>query len=972
MKHIHGFEQIEKKEISELKIKARFFRHVKTGAELISLKNDDKNKVFGISFRTPPSDSTGIAHILEHSVLCGSRKYPVKEPFVELLKGSLQTFLNAFTYPDKTCYPVASQNLKDFYNLVDVYLDAVFYPRISPLIFQQEGWHYELENTDSPLTRKGVVFNEMKGARSSPESILYSACQHSLFPDNTYSLDSGGDPEKIPDLTYEQFKDFHQKYYHPSNSKIYFYGDDDIEKRLDFTNQYLKDFDQIEPGSFISLQPHIGKSVKIEKPFPSGAESREQNRGMVTINWLLPETHELKTNMALCMLEFILLGMPASPLKKALIDSGLGDGIAGIGLENELRQMYFSTGLKGVDVKVAGKVEKLIFDTLEKLSQNGIDSKTTEAALNTIEFRLRENNTGSFPRGLSLMLRALTTWLYDQDPLKALAFEEPLNQLKSELQSKQKFFEKLIAEHFLQNNHRTTVVLKPDSELAQKKNAEELKELQQIQSKMTENEIHTISKDTGELQKMQNTPDSPEALATIPSLNLSDIDQKNTLIPLELTEVDGLKLFYHDIPTSGIFYFDIGLNIHLLPQKYLSYVPLFGRALLEMGTKKEDFVSLSQHISCKTGGIKTGQFASSIMDAKEATAWLFLRGKATMERTPDLLEILSDILSSAEFDNRQRFKQILLQEKAKQEQKIIPSGHLIVNSRIRAHLNESDWIMEKMTGLSYFYFLRELENIIDADWNTVLTCLQEMRTILLNRASMVINITADKKGWENLKGNVSSFTERLPANKVKTETWYPENLTECEGMIIPAQVNYVGKGADLYDLGYTYHGSVHVITHLLRTTWLWEQIRVLGGAYGALCRFDKFSGAFSLVSYRDPNLLETLSTFDKTSQFLTELKFEEAELSKSIIGAIGELDGYMFPDTMGLVSMQRYLNGTTDESRQVMRDQILATTPDNFKVFADVLNMFKEKSIVKVLGSENSINLANKEKENFLKTFNVL
>jgi len=972
MKLLYGFEQLEKKEITELKIEARFFRHVKTGAELISLKNDDKNKVFGISFRTPPSDSTGIAHILEHSVLCGSRKYPVKEPFVELLKGSLQTFLNAFTYPDKTCYPVASQNLKDFYNLVDVYLDAVFYPRISPLIFQQEGWHYELENTDSPLTRKGVVFNEMKGALSSPESILYSACQHSLFPDNTYSLDSGGDPEKIPDLTYEQFKDFHRKYYHPSNAKIYFYGDDDIEKRLEFTNQYLKDFDQIESNSVVSLQSHIDKPVKIEKPFPSGAESREQNRGMVTVNWLLPETSELKTNMALCMLEYILLGMPASPLKKALIDSGLGDGIAGIGLENELRQMYFSTGLKGVDVNDAEKVERLIFDTLTKLSQNGIDIKTTEAALNTIEFRLRENNTGSFPRGLSLMLRALTTWLYDKDPLKTLAFEEPLNQLKAELQSEQKFFEKLIAEHFLQNDHRTTVVLKPDSELAQKKNSEELKGLQQIQSKLTEDELRTISKDTGELQKMQNTPDSSEALETIPSLNLSDIDRKNQLIPFELTEEDGLKLFYHDIPTSGIFYFDIGLNIHLLPQKYLSYVPLFGRALLEMGTKKEDFVSLSQHISCKTGGIKTGQFASSIMGAKEATAWLLLRGKATMERTPDLLGILSDILSSAEFDNKQRFKQILLQEKARQEQKIIPSGHLIVNSRIRAHLNESDWITEKMSGLSYFYFLRELEKIIDSDWNTVLTCLQEMRAILLNRASMVINITADKKGWDNLKSNVISFTERLPVNKVNTETWSPEKLTGFEGMIIPAQVNYVGKGADLYGLGYKYHGSVHVITHLLRTSWLWEQVRVLGGAYGALCRFDKFSGAFSFVSYRDPNLLDTLSTFDKTSQFLAELKFGKAELSKSIIGAIGELDGYMFPDTMGLVSMQRYLNGTTDESRQVMRDQVLATTLGDFKGFAEILNMFKEKSIVKVLGSENSINLANKEKENFLETFNVL
>ena len=971
MEHLHGFELSDSLEITELKTDAKFFRHIKTGAELISLTNDDKNKVFGITFRTPPSDSTGIAHILEHSVLCGSRKYPVKEPFVELLKGSLQTFLNAFTYPDKTCYPVASQNLKDFYNLVDVYLDAVFYPRITPLIFQQEGWHYELEKENDPLTRKGVVFNEMKGAYSSPESILYNASQHSLFPDNTYSLDSGGDPKKIPDLTYEQFKTFHQNYYHPSNARIYFYGDDDFEKRLALTDHYLKDFSRAKPDSEISLQAPVNKPSKIEKSFPAGTESKEQNKGMVTVNWLLPETCDLKTNMALCMLEYILLGMPASPLRKALIDSGLGDGIAGIGLENELRQMYFSTGLKGVAIKNAGKTENLIIQTIKDLSQNGIDDKTIEAALNTIEFRLRENNTGSFPRGLSLMLRALTTWLYDKDPLKTLAFEDPLNQLKSDLKSNKRFFEELISKHFLQTNHRTTVILKPDPELAKKENDEEQKKLQAIKSKMTEDKIKTVKENTGKLQKMQNTPDTHEALATIPFLKLEDIERKNQLIPFELKEENGLKIICHDIPTSGIFYTDIGFNLHLLPQKYLPYVPLFGRALLEMGTRKEDFVSLSQRISHKTGGIKTGQFASCIKDSKEAAVWLLLRGKSTMERVPDLFEILSDILITAEIDNKQRFKQILLQEKAKQEQKIIPGGHLIVNSRIRSHLNESDWAMEKMTGLSYFYFLKELENIIDSDWTTIHASLEEIRLILLNRSSMVINITSDNNRPE-LKNQVMSFAKLLPEKESKKVAWSPEELTESEGMIIPAQVNYVGKGSDLYHLGYNYHGSIHVITHFLRTTWLWEQVRVLGGAYGALCRFDKFSGAFSLVSYRDPNLLDTLNTFDKTARFLADLELGKEELTKSIIGAIGEIDGYMFPDTMGLVSMQRYLNGATDASRQIMRDQILATTLDDFKSFADILNRFKEKSIVKVLGSENSINDANKSKKDFLKTFSVL
>jgi len=971
MEHLHGFELRSAREITELRINARLFRHLKSGAELLSLSNDDKNKVFGITFRTPPPDATGIAHILEHSVLCGSRKYPLKEPFVELLKGSLQTFLNAFTYPDKTCYPVASQNLKDFYNLVDVYLDAVFYPRITPHIFQQEGWHYELKKIEDPLTLKGVVFNEMKGAYASPDSILYTACQHSLFPDTPYGLDSGGDPKKIPDLTYAQFKAFHQKYYHPSNAKIYFYGDNDIEERLAFINRYLKDFDRTVPDSAIPLQPQLTAPVKIEKAFPVTADGKTENRGMAVINWLLPETANLETNLALCALEHILLGMPASPLRKALIDSGLGDGIAGIGLENELRQMYFSTGLKGIDLQNSEKVEGLVLTTLENLAHNNIDPKTVEAALNTMEFRLRENNSGSFPKGLSLMLRALTTWLYDNDPLETLAFETPLNRLKSNLQGNRHYFETLISKYLLENRHRTSVILRPDPELTRRESKGEKAFLEQIKTGMNDTQTDHVLQNTRALQKMQKTPDSSKALATIPCLKLSEIDRQNPLIPFELIEENKLRLLHHNLPTSGIFYLDIGLDLKRLPQEYLPYVPLFGRALVEMGTRKEDFVALSQRISRQTGGIKTGLFSSCISGSKQATAWLLLRGKATREKTSELLHIFSDILSDTEFSNRQRFKQILLQEKTQQEQKIIPNGHMVVSSRIRSHFNESDWAMDKMTGLAYFHFLRGLEKTVDTDWEKVLAVLEDLRSILLNRSALVINMTTDRS-WPQIKNRVLRFTDSLPQKKTARQTWRREDPPAFEGMIIPAQINYVGKGADLYALGYPYHGSIHVITHFLRTTWLWEQVRVLGGAYGALCRFDRLSGTFSLVSYRDPNLLVTLDVFDRTAQFLAKLSLDGKELTKSIIGAIGEIDTYMFPDTMGLVSLQRYLNRTTNADRQIMREQILSTTAENFRDFAAVLERFKAVGIVKILGAENSISRANQDRENFLETFSAL
>ena len=488
----HGFELLEERHIAELKTSAKLFRHVKSGAELLSLSNDDDNKVFGITFRTPPSDSTGVAHILEHSVLCGSRKYPVREPFVELLKGSLKTFLNAFTYPDKTCYPVASQNLQDFYNLIDVYLDAVFYPRLTDFILDQEGWHFELESPDKPFIYKGVVFNEMKGAYSSPERVLAEYSQQSLFPDTTYGLESGGAPKEIVNLTFEQFKEFHRKFYHPSNARIYFYGNDDPQRRLSLLNEYLDAFDPIEADSTVGLQPPFESPKRIVRSFASGEDGGSKPKGMITINWLLGEVTHVEDNMALHVLEYILLGMPGSPLRKALIDSGLGEDITGAGMEGELRQMYFSIGLKGMDTAKADRFESLVLQTLTSLAKEGIDPGTVEAALNTIEFRLRENNSGGFPQGLVLMLRALTTWLYEGDPMALLAFEAPLAKVKSCAASEKSFFQDLIHRFFLNNPHRTTLILEPDPELGEREEAAEKERLSQIREAMSADQLQSI------------------------------------------------------------------------------------------------------------------------------------------------------------------------------------------------------------------------------------------------------------------------------------------------------------------------------------------------------------------------------------------------------------------------------------------------------------------------------------------------
>lgn len=970
------FELIKEQFITELNTEARFYRHRATGAEVLSLINDDENKVFGITFRTPPGDSTGIAHILEHAVLCGSKKYPVKEPFVELLKGSLKTFLNAFTYPDKTCYPVASQNLQDFYNLIDVYLDAVFHPRIDPFIFQQEGWHLELDHADGPLAFKGVVYNEMKGSYSSPDSVLSEKTQQSLFPDITYGLDSGGDPKVIPSLTFEQFRTFHEKYYHPSNARIFFYGNDDPENRLRLLEEVLKDFHRSEIDSSVRLQPRFDTPRREHHFFASGGSTNEdqndESKGMITVNWLLTETLNAQEVLSLQILKYILLGMPGSPLRKELIDSGLGDDLAGVGLETDLRQIYFSTGLKGIDPGNADRVEALILQVLTSLVREGIDPLTIEAAMNTIEFHLRENNSGSYPRGLVLMLHTLTTWLYDADPLTHLAFEAPLAAVKSSLASNQSTFETLIDRYFLKNPHRTTVVLTPDKDLAEKEQRAEKARLEEIRRSKSRSELEAIAANTRELLSRQQTPDSPEALATIPTLKREDLDRKNKVIPLSVSTLSEVKTLFHNLFTNGILYLDLGFDLHALPQHLLPYVRLFGRSLVEMGTEREDFVTLTQRISRKTGGIQPTRFASSGVGDSPSAVWLFLRAKSMTGQAGELLDILSDVLLTLRLDNRERFRQMVLEEKARQERKLIPSGHMVVNQRLRARFSEADWASEQMDGVSYLLFVRKLARRIDEDWGSVLEDLRQVHSLLVNRNAMLLNVTLDEAGWSRWEAPVSRFLASLPASPFQPTVWSPEYPPAFEGLTIPSQVNYVGKGVNLRESGYKYHGSTLVITGYLRNSWLWDRVRVQGGAYGAFCIMDRHSGTLTFVSYRDPNLLETLHNYDLAGEFLRNTPLTEDELTKGIIGAIGNVDAYLLPDAKGYLSMARTLTGDTDETLQQIREEILGTTVSHFRAFADSLEEFKDNGIVKVLGPQNTMEKIEQERPGWLTSLRLL
>ncbi|PRQ23158.1 putative metalloenzyme, LuxS/M16 peptidase, peptidase M16C associated [Rosa chinensis] len=975
-----GFEKVAEEFIGECKSKALLFKHKKTGAQVISVSNDDENKVFGIVFRTPPNDSTGIPHILEHSVLCGSRKYPLKEPFVELLKGSLNTFLNAFTYPDRTCYPVASTNSKDFYNLVDVYLDAVFFPKCMEdfQTFQQEGWHYELNDPSEDISYKGVVFNEMKGVYSQPDNILGRIAQQALFPDNTYGVDSGGDPKVIPKLTYEEFKEFHRKYYHPSNARIWFYGDDDPTERLRILSEYLDMFDASSAPneSRVQTQKLFSEPVRISETYPSGEGGDLKKKGMVCINWLLSEKPlDLETELALGFLDHLMLGTPASPLRKILLESGLGEAIIGGGVEDELLQPQFSIGLKGVSQDNIQKVEELVMSTLKKLAEEGFDTAAVEASMNTIEFSLRENNTGSFPRGLSLMLRSMGKWIYDMDPFQPLKYEKPLLALKARIEQEgsKAVFSPLIEKFILNNLHRVVVEMQPDPEKASRDEAAEKEILEKVKAGMTEEDLAELARATQELKLKQETPDPPEALRSVPSLSLLDIPKEPIPVPTEVGDINGVKVLQHDLFTNDVLYTEVVFNMSSLKQELLPLVPLFCQSLLEMGTKDLSFVELNQLIGRKTGGISVYPLTSSVRGKKDPCSHIIVRGKAMAGRAADLFHLINCILQEVQFTDQQRFKQFVSQSKARMENRLRGSGHGIAAARMDAKLNVAGWISEQMGGFSYLEFLQALEEKVDNDWERISSSLEEIRKSLLSQEGCLINMTAEGKNLTNSEKFVGEFLNLLPhKSPLATTTWNARLPSINEAIVIPTQVNYVGKAANIYDTGYQLNGSAYVISKYISNTWLWDRVRVSGGAYGGFCDFDSHSGVFSFLSYRDPNLLKTLDIYDGTGEFLRQLDLDEETLTKSIIGTIGDVDSYQLPDAKGYSSLMRYLLGVSDEERKIRREEILSTSLKDFKEFANAIDAVKDKGVAVAVASPDDVDAAQKERSNLFEVKKAL
>jgi presequence protease len=951
---LKGFELVKSEEIIEVDGEAKLYRHKRTGAELLSIENQDNNKVFAITFKTIPGDSTGVPHILEHTVLCGSRDYPVKDPFLQLLKGSLNTYLNAFTACDHTSYPVASTNQKDFQNLMNVYLDAVFRPLLKEEAFMQEGWRYELDQ-EQVLKFNGIVFNEMKGAYSEPSGLLYRLIQDTLLPDTIYAFDSGGEPKQIPNLTYADFKRFHETYYHPSNSYIFLYGNFVPDEILSQIDKHLGSFKRQARKINIALQPRFSKPREIKGYYSLSADQMndgKDNKIFVTVNWLLWERTDLLDEMGLLLLDHILLMLPSSPLKRALIESGLGEGIAVWGLDDSIKENCFSTGLRGVAKDNCEKIPELIFSTLEDLVNDGIPDEDISASLNELEFSLRENNTGSTPQGFSSLRSAMRNWLYDKDPFEELKFEKVLIDLKARLKNDKSYLENLIRKCFLDNYHRTTVILLPDPDKSQREQAAERKYLDDVQTQMTEKELEQVVKNAQRVAEYQQASDDPQALAAIPCLHLSEIEKEIDRIPTQVIEEKGSTVLHHDIFTNKIVYLNIGFDLLNIPPELLPYTHLFGRSLKEMGTTEQDYVAFNRRISSRIGGLQSGNSVQAIYNSDEISGRFYVHGKAVVNRTSDLIEIIQDALFKLNLNNRERFKQIVLESKTGMERQVIGMGHSYVQSRLGAMFDLSSWAAEQLGGLNQLFFLRELVQRLDCDWAQVHADLERFRDCLLRRDNLIVNVTVPEKEFKSeVQPLVNRFISDLKDKPDADVEWEPSLTQVNEALTAPSEVNYVGKGLKLKKPQGRFSGAVGVVMKYLNRSYLWEKIRVQGGAYGAFGSLNYDTGMFVVSSYRDRNLIETLSAFDQLSDHFKNLVLPSEEIDKIKIGTISSIDAHLLPDAKGRVALSRHLCKISDEIRQQYRDEVFAATIKDFHDFGNQLQELKDQGYVAVLGS---------------------
>lgn len=968
---INGFKLLEIKEIKELRSNSLLFEHVNTGARLLKLENDDDNKVFSIAFRTPPYDDTGLPHILEHSVLCGSRKFPSKEPFVELIKGSLNTFLNAMTFSDKTMYPIASKNKKDFFNLMDVYLDAVLYPNIhsDEKIMQQEGWHYELDDKDGEIIIKGVVYNEMKGAFSNPVRKLYSDMESALYPDTAYAHESGGDPEAIPELTLEEFRAFHKKYYHPTNSYIYLYGDGNTEEELKFIQEnYLKDFNKIDIDSRIEFQKPFETPKNINAVYGISADDDKTDKSFLSMGFTAGNSSDVEFVQAFEILKHMLLDTPAAPLKKALIKSGICKDVMGIADTNIL-QPFMAIIAKYTDESKKDEFENIIFNTLKELSEKGIDPELVESSVNIHEFRLREAEFG-YPKGLVYNIMALTTWLYDESPVLQLNFEPAIEKIRNEMTNG--YFERFIKENLLTNNHRVLVVLKPYPGLLTEKEREMNEKLKSFKEGLSDSELQEIIDITQALKKKQQTPDSPEVLETIPMLAKEDISRNAEKYPIKKLEDIKGEFYFSDLFTNGISYLNLLFDTRHVEQALLEYIPLVCNLLGKISTRKNNYGSLSNAINKNTGGIifKVKNYVDN-KGNDVYNPYIMAKGKSLSHMSSSMVRLMTEIVVDSTFEDKDRILQVVREAKSRMEMNIMNNGHVFAKTRLFSYFSEAGAYDEITTGIHYYHFLKDIEEKIEKDFESVKNNLNKVVNDIFTLSNLKAGFTGDENDLNNTREGYEYLISALSEKECESEKCHTNKYSlirkeKNEGLTISGQVQYVAMGNDFRRFGFDYTGQMEVMKTIVGLDYLWNQVRVLGGAYGAFIRLTRH-GDFFLGSYRDPNLLKTVEAYKGIAKYLKGFKATEREMLKYIIGSISNLDRHKNPAEKGEDALENLIRGITDESTQKIREEVLSVKEDQIREFAVLFEKALEEEMVAVVGSEDKIKKENKVFDNTVK-----
>lgn len=951
----HGFLLKEEEFVTEISAMVRIMEHEQSGAKLMHIKNDDSNKTFSIAFRTPPSDDTGVPHILEHSVLCGSRKFPVKEPFVELAKGSLNTYLNAMTYADKTVYPIASQNDKDFVNLMDVYLDAVFYPSIynHPMILQQEGWNYKLENKDDEIEYQGVVYNEMKGAFSSPEGVLFRKIKESLFPDTTYSYESGGDPKYIPELTQEQFLAFHTKYYHPSNSYICLYGDGDIDAHLKLINdEYLCNFNRLDIDSHIQTQEPFKSLKEIELKYPIAEGESEDGKTYLALNFAVGDSNNTEMVMAFDVLEDLLLDTPAAPLKKALIDAQIGQDVFG-SYNTSLKQPVFSIVVKNSSPNKKDEFYKIVMDTLSSLVKEGIDKKLVEGAVNSLEFDLREADFGGHSKGLLYATESLKSWLYDGKPLAYLKYEEDFQKVKSALTTP--YLEDVIQRGILDNTHSTLIIMEPKAGLS-KENDQVLKEkLQRFKSSLSEDEISQVIADTIQLQDMQMTPDIEENLEKIPTLALSDLEKRIDFTDYEIKEEKGIDFIFTPEITNQIGYINMHYDLRGVDENLIPYVGILVGMLGKLSTKNYSYEALNNMIDIYTGGIQYG--TSIISDSRNLGEYipkLVVRSKVLYSKVSYLSTLLKEIMLNTEFSNGSRIREVIREMKSRMEMSISSDGHRVAFTRLTSYFSQKGYYQETLKGLSFYEFVRNIEKNFSVMEEEIIQNLEKAYKVLNNHARVSIGLTCEAKEYGTIKDTMLTITDAM-GNSAYDQVNPVFNLTiKNEALLAPFNVQYVAKGYDFKKLGYEHSGSMSVLRSVLSLDYLWNKVRVQNGAYGCFIDFGR-SGTMFFVSYRDPNVGKTLKTYDEAADYIENFTVSERDMVKYIIGTISKQDFPLTSEMKGERAQNLYVSGITKEMLQTERDEILGTNQETIRSLAPIVQECMSQDYICALGNDEKL-----------------